>query len=140
MEVNGWCSCVPQLVTTVTNTKTGGCSDYQLHCKKNKKIKIPTTRLSSYLRGVPPGKHAYTPRRLQPQITAASLSVQKQKQGANHNGRTEDELQQNAERRLGRISQVSVCSFSPLQVPSRETTPTSEHEDESRGSFFLTKC
>lgn len=139
MEVNGWRSRVPQLVTTVTNTKTGGCSDYQLHRKKNKKIKIPTTRLSSYLRGVPPGKHAYTPAASN-QITAASLSVQKQKQGANHDGRTEDELQQNAERRLGRISQVSVCSFSPLQVPSRETTPTSEHEDESRGSFFLTKC
>lgn len=43
---------------TVTNTKTGGCSDYQLHCKKQSHH----SSLEFWGGGgmVSPGKHAYT--------------------------------------------------------------------------------
>lgn len=41
---------------TVTNTKTGGCSDYQLHCKKQSHH----SSLEFWGGMVSPGKHAYT--------------------------------------------------------------------------------
>lgn len=108
---------------TVTNTKTGGCSDYQLHCKKQ-------SHHSSleFWGGVSPGKHAYT--EWEPPPPTASnhtllllRSVCKNKKGSksrrsNWGGAAAEA--QNTERRLGRISEVDICSFSPLQVASGE--------------------
>lgn len=81
---------------TVTNTKTGGCSDYQLHCKKQSHH----SSLEFWGGMVSPGKHAYTewepPPPPPPPITHYCCFAQcaKTKRGANHDGRTEEELQQ----------------------------------------------
>lgn len=89
----------------------------------------PTTRLSSSGGGmVSPGKHAYT--EWEPPPPTASnhtllllRSVCKNKKGSksrrsNWGGAAAEA--QNTERRLGRISEVDICSFSPLQVASGE--------------------
>lgn len=109
---------------TVTNTKTGGCSDYQLHCKKQSHH----SSLEFWGGMVSPGKHAYT--EWEPPPPTASnhtllllRSVCKNKKGSksrrsNWGGAAAEA--QNTERRLGRISEVDICSFSPLQVASGE--------------------
>lgn len=125
---------------TVTNTKTGGCSDYQLHCKKQSHH----SSLEFWGGMVSPGKHAYTeweppPHRLQSHITAASLSVQKQKKGEQI---TTVELRRSCSRSTEHratpredFRSRHLFIFTSAGGERRETTPSYEHVDQSGGSF-----
>lgn len=124
---------------TVTNTKTGGCSDYQLHCKKQSHH----SSLEFWGGMVSPGKHAYTeweppPHRLQSHITAASLSVQKQKGEQITTVELRRSCSRSTEHRATPREDFRsrhLFIFTSAGGERRETTPSYEHVDQSGGSF-----
>lgn len=104
----------------------------------------PTTRLSSSGGGmVSPGKHAYTeweppPHRLQSHITAASLSVQKQKGEQITTVELRRSCSRSTEHRATPREDFRsrhLFIFTSAGGERRETTPSYEHVDQSGGSF-----